>query len=242
MKNVSLIILLSISFLGSSQWSYESESEFSSKNCIYIKRGDIKLYLEYNQYRGKMVHTMRLSNAISEKDLDINNNYRFAIEVSITNSDGSYTRHRESYLPHGADGSFSIEEKDMLLLIESFKGGNKVSFKIPTMSKDVYLRFTLSGFTKAYDKLVSENYLEDTVILNHEDTDGWVTISGDLLTVETVEGTESFEIFNLRGEAVITYNNPGTEVNIDLSELSKGIYIVLATKGSETITERFDFN
>tara|TARA_B110000046_G_C12990080_1_gene397452 strand:+ start:861 stop:1886 length:1026 start_codon:yes stop_codon:yes gene_type:complete len=63
--------------------------------------------------------------------------------------------------------------------------------------------------------------------------------SGNFTTISTVEGTESLTILNSIGQVVTTYNNPGTQVNVDVSELSTGAYFVQATKGSATRTEKF---
>ncbi len=63
--------------------------------------------------------------------------------------------------------------------------------------------------------------------------------TGNFATISTVEGTESLTILNSLGQVVSTYNNPGTQIKVDVSDLNRGVYFVQAIKGSATRTEKF---
>lgn len=63
--------------------------------------------------------------------------------------------------------------------------------------------------------------------------------TGNFATISTVEGTTSLTILNSLGQVISTYNNPGTQVQVDVSDLNRGVYFVQVIRGSATRTEKF---
>ncbi|NOQ71690.1 MAG: T9SS type A sorting domain-containing protein [Crocinitomix sp.] len=97
------------------------------------------------------------------------------------------------------------------------------------------------GFTAVYsiDEITEIVGVEETATEKLDLTVYPNPANGNFTTISTVEGTESLTILNSLGQVVSTYNNPSTQVKVDVSELNTGVYFVQAIKGSATRTEKF---
>jgi hypothetical protein len=63
--------------------------------------------------------------------------------------------------------------------------------------------------------------------------------SSDFVFIDGDDSVKSFDIYNLVGQRVMTNSSPSQNIPIDISELSKGIYLITIRTQTESVTRRF---
>lgn len=86
-------------------------------------------------------------------------------------------------------------------------------------------------------------YTNGTASVSRNDIDGFTTypnpVTNNKLTISTLStNNKQVSIFNVLGKKVLSTNFSGTKSNVDVSEISSGIYILKVTENGKTATKK----